>query len=81
MSSEIKNRSAFCDYVLAQIKATSFLAYVFIRGYATDILKLHVKKVPDLVMRLLQDCPSELSSARKEFYFSVLQETYSLYKL
>lgn len=66
MSSEIKNRSAFCDYVLAQIKATSFLAYVFIRGYATDILKLHVKKVPDLVMRLLQDCPSELSSARKE---------------
>ncbi|KAG0682333.1 transcription-associated protein 1 [Kluyveromyces marxianus] len=66
VSPKIKNRATFCEYVLAQIKATSFLAYVFIRGYATDVLKLHVKKVPDLVMRLLQDCPSESSSARKE---------------
>lgn len=66
MCPEIKKRAAFCDYVLAQIKATSFLAYVFIRGYAADLLQQHVGKVPDLVMRLLQDCPSELSSARKE---------------
>lgn len=66
VSSDVKNRAAFCDYILAQIKATSFLAYVFIRGYATELLQEHVHKVPDLVMRLLQDCPSELSSARKE---------------
>ncbi|AET37560.1 histone acetyltransferase TRA1 Ecym_1325 [Eremothecium cymbalariae DBVPG len=62
----IVNRQAFFEYILAQIKATSFLAYVFIRGHAPEYLQNHVAVVPDLVMRLLQDCPSELSTARKE---------------
>ncbi|AGO14186.1 AaceriAER393Cp [[Ashbya] aceris (nom. inval.)] len=66
MSPTIKNRSAFFEYILAQIKATSFLAYVFIRGHAPEYMQNHVSVVPDLVMRLLQDCPSELSTARKE---------------
>lgn len=63
---EIKNRSAYCDFILSQIKATSFLAYVFIRGYASDFLQNYVGFIPDLIIRLLQDCPPELSSARKE---------------
>lgn len=66
ISSDIKNRAAYCDFLLAQIKATSFLAYVFIRGYAAEYLQNYVGFVPNLIMRLLQDCPSELSSARKE---------------
>lgn len=66
VSPEIKKRGAYCEFILAQIKATSFLAYVFIRGYASDFLQNCVGFIPDLIIRLLQDCPSELSSARKE---------------
>lgn len=39
ISTEIINRPAYCDFILAQIKATSFLAYVFIRGYAPEFLQ------------------------------------------
>ena len=66
VSPNIKNRATFSEFILAQIKATSFLAYVFIRGYASEYLQENAKFVPDLIIRLLQDCPSELSSARKE---------------
>ncbi|SCU81956.1 LANO_0B04676g1_1 [Lachancea nothofagi CBS 11611] len=66
VSPEIKNRVAYCDFILSQIKATSFLAYVFIRGYAAEYLQNYVGFVPDLILRLLQDCPAELSAARKE---------------
>ncbi|CCF58558.1 hypothetical protein KAFR_0E04070 [Kazachstania africana CBS 2517] len=66
ISPDIKNRSVYCEFILAQIKATSFLAYVFIRGYAQEYLKSNAEMVPALIIRLLQDCPSELSSARKE---------------
>lgn len=66
VSPNIKNRSAYCDFILSQIKATSFLAYVFIRGYAAEYLQNYVGFVPDLILRLLQDCPAELSAARKE---------------
>ncbi|CCE63283.1 hypothetical protein TPHA_0E01900 [Tetrapisispora phaffii CBS 4417] len=66
VSPNIKNRPAFFDFILAQIKAISFLAYIFIRGYAPNFLQNYVEQVPDLIIRLLQDCPSKLSSARKE---------------
>lgn len=64
--SDIKNRSIYCEFISAQIKAVSFLAYVFIRGYVPDFLQSTASSVPDLIIRLLQDCPPELSSARKE---------------
>lgn len=64
--SGIKNRSAYGDFILGQMKAASFIAYVFIRGYATEFLKDYDQQIPDLIIRLLQDCPSELSAARKE---------------
>ncbi|CEP62323.1 histone acetyltransferase TRA1 LALA0_S05e03004g [Lachancea lanzarotensis] len=66
VSPDIRNRPAYCDLILSQIKATSFLAYVFIRGYAAEYLQKYVGFVPDLILRLLQDCPAELSAARKE---------------
>lgn len=62
----IKNRATYGDFILAQVKAASFLAYIFIRGYSQTLLKNHTELVPDSIMRLLQDCPSELSAARKE---------------
>lgn len=67
ISPEIKNRQAYSDFILGQVKAASFLAYVFIRGYANQHLASdQAKVVPDVILRLLQDCPAELSVARKE---------------
>lgn len=67
ISPQITNRQAYSDFILGQVKAASFLAYVFIRGYANQHLAPEqAKLVPDVVLRLLQDCPSELSVARKE---------------
>lgn len=67
ISPNIKNRQAYSDFILAQVKAASFLAYVFIRGYANQNLAQDLSTVvPDVILRLLQDCPAELSIARKE---------------
>lgn len=64
---KITNRQAYLEFILGQVKAASFLAYVFIRGYASQHLNgSQVKLVPDVILRLLQDCPAELSVARKE---------------
>lgn len=63
---EIKNRALYGEFILAQVKAASFLAYIFIRGYSPKFLATYNSIVPDIIMRLLQDCPSELSAARKE---------------
>lgn len=67
ISPAITNRQAYSDFILAQVKAASFLAYVFIRGYASQNLAQDLSNVvPDVILRLLQDCPAELSIARKE---------------
>lgn len=66
VSPNIKNRPAYGDFILGQVKAASFLAYIFIRGYSQTLLQKYTEIIPDLIMRLLQDCPSELSGARKE---------------
>ncbi|EGV61555.1 hypothetical protein CANTEDRAFT_131106 [Yamadazyma tenuis ATCC 10573] len=67
ISPDITNRQAYSDFILGQVKAASFLAYVFIRGYANQHLSPEqAKVVPDVILRLLQDCPAELSVARKE---------------
>ncbi|KAK6460742.1 hypothetical protein DFJ63DRAFT_239628 [Scheffersomyces coipomensis] len=67
ISPKIKNRQAYSDFILGQVKAASFLAYVFIRGYANQHLSSERSQVvPDVILRLLQDCPAELSVARKE---------------
>ncbi|EGW30360.1 uncharacterized protein SPAPADRAFT_143045 [Spathaspora passalidarum NRRL Y-27907] len=67
ISPKITNRQAYSDFILGQVKAASFLAYVFIRGYADQYLNQdQAKTIPDVILRLLQDCPAELSVARKE---------------
>lgn len=64
---DIHNRQAYLDFILGQVKAASFLAYVFIRGYASqNLAPEHSTVVPDVILRLLQDCPAELLVARKE---------------
>lgn len=60
----LQSRPAFGDFILAQIKTLSFLAYV-IRGFVTFMRK-YTGSVPQFVLRLLQDCPAQMSSARKE---------------
>lgn len=63
----ITNRQAYLEFILGQVKAASFLAYVFIRGYYTlNLTNNESAVIPNVILRLLQDCPAELSVARKE---------------
>lgn len=64
ISSLIKNRTAYGEFVVAQVKTMSFLAYA-LRGFSAALKKYH-NVIPEFVVRLLQDCPCELSAARKE---------------
>lgn len=64
VSPQIKNKTAYGEFIVAQVKTMSFLAYA-LRGFASSLEKYH-KMIPDFVVRLLQDCPCELSAARKE---------------
>ncbi|CCE81661.1 Piso0_002324 [Millerozyma farinosa CBS 7064] len=67
ISPKITNRQAYSEFILGQVKAASFLAYVFIRGYSNQYLNSEqAEVVPEVILRLLQDCPAELSVARKE---------------
>ncbi|CAO3646013.1 unnamed protein product [Mucor fragilis] len=64
VSSEIKNRSVYNDFIVAQVKTMSFLAYI-LRSYAT-LLRSFQSQIPDVVLRLLRECPPESSGTRKE---------------
>ncbi|RPB12496.1 hypothetical protein P167DRAFT_506485 [Morchella conica CCBAS932] len=64
VSPAIKNRVAFGEFITAQVKTMSFLAYV-LRVYAQQ-LQDFLPKLPEIVVRLLKDCPRERSGARKE---------------
>ncbi|GMF03306.1 unnamed protein product [Ambrosiozyma monospora] len=66
VSPEIKNRTLYGEFILGQVKAASFLAYIFSRRSATAALEPYHNEIPDLIIRLLQDCPSELAAARRE---------------
>ncbi|WPK23814.1 hypothetical protein PUMCH_001060 [Australozyma saopauloensis] len=67
----ITNRQAYSDFILGQVKAASFLAYVFIRGYTNQSTNNEKAVIPDVILRLLQDCPAELSVARKELLHAI----------
>lgn len=56
-------RQTFADFLLAQIKTLSFLAYI-LRGFTT-YMKKYASVIPQFVIRLLQDCPADMSAARK----------------
>lgn len=69
VSREIKNRHAFGELITAQVKMMSFLAYL-LRVYVqqlNDFLQL----LPEIVVRLLRDCPSEKSATRKELLVAI----------
>ena len=66
---EIKNRAAFGELINAQVKMMSFLAYL-LRVYVQQ-LQDFLPILPDIVIRLLRDCPSEKSSTRKELLVAI----------
>ena len=65
----IKNRAAFGDFITAQVKTMSFLAYL-LRQYASQLQEF-LPTLPDIVVRLLKDCPREKSGARKELLVAI----------
>ncbi|KAI9769878.1 MAG: hypothetical protein M1839_003575 [Geoglossum umbratile] len=69
VSSNIKNRSAFGDFITAQVKTMSFLAYL-LRVYAQQLSDF-LPTLPEIVVRLLKDCPRERSGARKELLVAI----------
>ena len=66
---EIKNRAAFGEFITAQVKTMSFLAYLlrFTPTSCQDFF-LHCRL---LLCDLLQDCPREKSGARKELLVAI----------
>lgn len=62
-------RAAYVDYISAQIKVLSFLAYIA-RGFAPS-LREHKEAIPKVVVRLLGRCPPEGAPARKELLVAV----------
>lgn len=69
VSKDIKNRAAFGEFITVQVKTMSFLAYL-LRMYK-DQLQDFLPNLPSVVVRLLQDCPREKSSARKELLVAI----------
>lgn len=64
ISPQIKNRAVYGDFITAQVKTMSFVAYT--PRHFPKILTPYRKLIPEFIVRLLQDCPCELSPARKE---------------
>ncbi|KAK3945124.1 hypothetical protein QBC46DRAFT_435929 [Diplogelasinospora grovesii] len=69
VSPNIKNRAAFGEFITAQVKTMSFLAYL-LRQYSAQLADF-LPMLPDIVVRLLKDCPREKSSARKELLVAI----------
>ena len=69
VSKDIKNRAAFGEFITAQVKTMSFLAYL-LRAYGQH-LQDFLQSLPDVVVRLLKDCPREKSGARKELLVAI----------
>lgn len=73
----IKNKTLFGDFIVSQVKVffnfsllltpqtMSLLA--FLLRNPNETLKTFKNVIPEYVVRLLKDCPPELSSARKVF--------------
>lgn len=65
----IKNRAAFGDFITAQVKTMSFLAFL-LRQFSQELGNF-MKVLPDVVVRLLKDCPREKSVTRKELLVAI----------
>ncbi|KAJ6438408.1 spo12 family domain-containing protein [Purpureocillium lavendulum] len=69
VSPAVKNRAAFGEFITAQVKTMSFLAYL-LRQYSSQ-LQDFLQTLPDVVVRLLKDCPREKSGTRKELLIAI----------
>ncbi|KAG9232438.1 hypothetical protein BJ875DRAFT_404876 [Amylocarpus encephaloides] len=69
VSPNIRNRAAFGEFITAQVKTMSFLAYL-LRVYSQQ-LNDFLPTLPDIIVRLLKDCPREKSGARKELLVAI----------
>ncbi|UNI18788.1 transcription-associated protein 1 [Purpureocillium takamizusanense] len=69
VSPAVKNRAAFGEFITAQVKTMSFLAYL-LRQYSAH-LNDFLPTLPDVVVRLLKDCPREKSGTRKELLIAI----------
>lgn len=69
VAKEIKNRVAFAEFVTAQVKTMSFLAYL-LRIHAQQFSDF-LPSLPNIVIRLLRDCPREKCGTRKELLVAV----------
>ena len=69
VSPNIKNRAAFGEFITAQVKTMSFLAYL-LRQYSSQLSDF-IPVLPEIVLRLLKDCPREKSGARKELLVAI----------
>ena len=69
VSPNIRDRAAFGEFITAQVKTMSFLAYL-LRVYAQQLTDF-LPTLPDIVVRLLKDCPRERSAARKELLVAI----------
>ncbi|PMB68789.1 Transcription-associated protein 1 [Beauveria bassiana] len=69
VSPVIKNRAAFGDFITAQVKTMSFLAYL-LRQHSSQLTDF-LPSLPDIVVRLLKDCPKEKSGTRKELLIAI----------
>lgn len=64
-----EQRAAYGDFITAQVKTMSFLAYL-LRQYSSQ-LNDFLPTLPDVVVRLLKDCPREKSGTRKELLIAI----------
>ncbi|KAG8628559.1 hypothetical protein KVT40_004432 [Elsinoe batatas] len=62
-------RAAFGEFITAQVKTMSFLAYLM-RVYQ-GMMKDFIPQLPEIVIRLLQDCPREKAATRKELLVAI----------
>ncbi len=65
----VSRMSPFGEYISAQIKALSFMAYIA-RGFAPT-LREYRTEIPEIVTRLLRSCPLECAPARKELLVAI----------
>jgi transformation/transcription domain-associated protein len=69
VSPNIRNRAAFGEFITAQVKTMSFLAYL-LRVYSQQLTDF-LPTLPNIIVRLLKDCPREKSAARKELLVAI----------
>ncbi|SZE99920.1 unnamed protein product [Blumeria hordei] len=65
----IRNKAAFTDFVTSQVKTMSFLAYL-LRVHSHQLTDF-IPNLPEIIVRLLQDCPREKSATRKELLVAI----------